>query len=318
MKSFTAFIKKGTIFITGFLVVVLILQAIILFAIRHINVGEFGVLNKLNRGEINADILISGSSRSLKAINPEVIKDMTGLSCYNISSDGSDLGVQLPKLRWYLNRNQKPKYLIQDLSEFGGSISNTIYEPYKYLAYLSDDSLYSGLLKIDKRMRIHKYLYPTNLVYFNFDFYVKLFQELYLSVKKSDFLINGFYPDNSRWSGNMDLFKEEHPNGLIPSLPNEYISYLVDLVHICKENDITLILTVLPYYYLISEDQVKEVDVISFYSSLEDSHTVYLFDYSKGAISEDVNSFYNFTHLNNSGATMLSELLSRDLLEILK
>ena len=317
MKIYIALIKKGTLFIVGFILVVYLLQAIILFAIRSIEVGEFGVLNRVNGGDINAEVLISGSSRALKAINPQVISFYTGLSCYNISSDGSDLGVQIPKLKWYLNRNQKPKYLIQDLSQFGGGISDIIYEPYKYLAYFNDDSLFTGLLKIDKTMWQHKYIYPTNLIYFNFDFYVKLMQEMYHSVKKSDFLINGFYPDNSAWSGNKELFKEEYPNGIISTITDEYRNYMDELVRICNANNITLIMTVLPNFISQSDMNTEGDDVIAYYQSLEDRREVFLFNYANGPISREESNFYNFTHLNMTGATKLSELIAKDLLALL-
>jgi len=317
MKSYIVLIKKGTFFIIGFFLVVFLLQTAILFAIRSITVGDFGVLNRINKGQINAEVLISGSSRALKAVNPQVITERTGLSCYSISSDGSDLGVQIPKLKWYLNRNQKPKYLIQDLSQFGGGISGIIYEPYKYLAYFKDDSLYSGLLKIDRKIWQHKYIYPTNLIYFNFDFYIKLMQELYHSVKKTDFLINGFYPDNSAWSGNMELFKEEYPNGLSSALTDEYREYMLELIRICMAHNITLIITVLPNFISPNDVNSNGVNVIDYYQSFEDENKVFLFDYSDGPVSKDQSNFYNFTHLNMTGAMKLSEYLANDLLELL-
>ena len=58
---------------------------------RNINVGEYGVLNKINEGKINTDILISGSSRALKAVNPEIIKIKTGIKIENRSSNDSTI-----------------------------------------------------------------------------------------------------------------------------------------------------------------------------------------------------------------------------------
>ncbi len=80
------------------------MQLTINYSTKIITVGEYGVLNKINEGKINAKILISGSSRALKGINPKIIEKGTNASCYNIASDGSDLGVQFSKLKWYLSQ----------------------------------------------------------------------------------------------------------------------------------------------------------------------------------------------------------------------
>ena len=106
MRKYSKTIYRTLFFSAGFLVLVFLLQSLILFTVKRINVGEFGVLNKIDRGGINADIIISGSSRAYNGIHPGVIESVTGMSCYNIATNGTDLGVQLPKLKWYLNHNQ--------------------------------------------------------------------------------------------------------------------------------------------------------------------------------------------------------------------
>ena len=76
-----------------------------------------------------------------------MIEKGTGLSCYNISSDGVSVEIQVPKFKLYLNNNRKPKVLVQDVSVLGGHANNTIYQPYKYLPYASDEDFYNGLKK---------------------------------------------------------------------------------------------------------------------------------------------------------------------------
>lgn len=317
MKSNPTLIRKGALFLGGFLLIVFLLNTIVLISIKNIEVGEFGVLNQINKGEIGADILICGSSRSLKAVNPRIVSEITGLKCYNISTDGTDLGVQIPKLRWYLNKNEKPKYIIQDLSQFGGTISETIYEPYKYLAYIKDDSLYAGLKEIDENLWMNKYLYPANLKFYNFDFFVKIFKESVRSFQNKETLIYGYSPDYSNWRGNMDLLKARKPDGVISSLSDKYVEYVAELVDLCETNDIKLIIAVLPNYFQINEINVVEDDVISYYSSLENRETIYFFNYEHSVISEEQSNFYNYMHLNDGGAKKFSKLMSKDLLDIL-
>lgn len=309
-KALISFTKKSLIFIFGFLAIVYILGLAINFTIKRITVGEYGVLNKIDGGEINADIIISGSSRALKAVNPIIIQRETGLTCYNIASDGADLGVQLPKLKWYLNRNKKPKILIQDIAQFGDGISNRIYEPFKYLPYLSDDSLYLGLLKVDQDFWVHKYIFPSNLIYYNFDFYSKLFQESYLTLKEEDNFINGFLPDNSKWSANFELFKKENPGGFEAFISKDYEIYLRELKQLCIEKKIIVLFTVLPMYQKV-QDLTRNKDIaIEFYSGLQDIPHAYYVDLLDSVFTSNKENFYNFNHVNINGANIFSEKLS--------
>lgn len=315
MGKYSKTIYKGIFFVIGFLVIVFILQSVVLFSIKRIDVGEFGVLNKIDQGGINADIIVSGSSRAYKGINPEVIDSVTGMNCFNLATNGTDLGVQLPKLKWYLNHNSKPRIIIQDLSQFGEEISSTIFEPYKYLAYLKDDSLYQGLKRVDKRFWMHKYFFPSNLKYYNFDFYYKLTKELRNSSKGREPLIKGFSPDNSAWRGDLDLLRTKYPEGLPAHLPEDYKSYISELIQLCKTLDIILIIAVLPNYPEISEVISVIDDVGGHYASLQNGEDLLYFDYTESDLSKDKTNFYNHTHLNLLGAGKLSRQLGRDLLE---
>ncbi len=318
MKEFLYFAQKSIYFVIGFLIFVYILDMLIGFSVRKINVGEYGVLNKIDDGAINADILISGSSRALKAINPQIITQETGMSCFNIASDGSDLGVQFPKLKWYLNKNRKPRILIQDVSQFGGEISTTIYEPYKYVFYLSDDSLYYGLKQIDQRIWIHKYLFPSNLLYYNFDFYTRLFSELHQTLLNQDKYINGYLPDNSRWAGNFELFKKERTKGINCYISQENVNYLYELKEYCENQRIILILIVLPNYYRLKEITHNAEEISMFYAKLENIPYVYYLNYVNIELASLEDNFYNFTHLNADGASKFSTKLAADLIAILK
>jgi len=315
MRKYAKTIYKALFFIAGFLVLVFLLQSLILLTVRRINVGEFGVLNNIDSGGINAEIIISGSSRAYNGIHPGVIESVTGMSCYNIATNGTDLGVQLPKLKWYLNHNQKPRVIIQDLSQFGEDISSTIFEPYKYLAFLEDDSLYNGLKRVNKRFWMHKYFYPSNLKYYNLDFYYKLAKEIKNSRKNHDFLINGFSPASSEWRGNLDLLHTKYPDGLPAHLPDEYKRYITELIQFCRSNEIILIIAILPNFVEISEIITVIDDVNAHYATLSDEEDVFYLNYTDSIISQERINFFNHTHLNLSGAEKLSERLGQDLLK---
>ena len=69
-RELLKFTRKSLLFIVGFLIFVFLQQLAINFLVKKIKVGEFGVLNKINEGEINTEILISGTSRAFQSNKP--------------------------------------------------------------------------------------------------------------------------------------------------------------------------------------------------------------------------------------------------------
>lgn len=307
------FIIKSILFLLGFYIIAFIIQSILVLSITNINVGEYGVLNKLVNGKINTDILISGSSRGLKGLNPKIISELTGKSCFNISTDGCGLEIQLPKIKEYFKKNKKPLMVVQEVSPFGGGIAKTIYEPYKYIPYMQEQEIYEGLLKIEPHFWVHKYIYPTNFIYFNFDFYMKLLHQIGISIKGKDYLINGHHPDFSKWSTDFSELKQKRPKGIQASFGENYDDYLNELIELCSRNNVILILVSLPVHYEIFRITQGLNMVKSYYINKSNNRYVYFFDFSNSYISQDNNFFYNHTHLNNEGAIEFSQLLSKDL-----
>ena len=71
--------------------------------------GDYGSLNRMYNGEINADIIFLGSSRTYLHINPEVIQANIGLTAWNLAMDGTNFEQHKFTLEEYLLHNQTPK-----------------------------------------------------------------------------------------------------------------------------------------------------------------------------------------------------------------
>ena len=73
-------------------------------------------IEKMMDGEINADIIVFGSSRSAKSIITSSIADSLGQTAYNLSYNGSNLDFHEFMIRMYLKHNKKGKiYLKMDV-----------------------------------------------------------------------------------------------------------------------------------------------------------------------------------------------------------
>jgi len=268
---------------------------------KQIRIGDFGVLNAINNGIINSAILISGSSRGYVQYSPTIIAQEIGLSCFNISFNASDLGLQVAILRWYLAKNKPPRYLIQNIDIFNSDISPSVYEPFKFIPYLDNRELYHGLLQINRRWCFHKYIPISNLINFGKNFQSKMAQVMFrLILGKGDYLIQGYFPRYNQWISEEyeRKFMLENAAGKCYSISPTYIKYIKELVKICQEHEIQLILVISPEYKKFIELQLNRNDIIKFYLCLSNENNLWLYDYSDSYICSQKKYFYNFTHMN--------------------
>ena len=111
-------VKSGVLRIVLFFVlligVLFLLDAAINTGLRRLTTGPYGVTNRIVQGRVNAEILISGSSRAARHYDPRVIEAVTGRSAFNIGVNGARIDLQLALLKTYLNHNTKPALVIQD------------------------------------------------------------------------------------------------------------------------------------------------------------------------------------------------------------
>ena len=309
------FVQKSFTFITTLLISSLLIQQLVFLIFRKINVGELGVINKIMQGEINSEILICGSSRSFVGIDPQTISKITGLKTFNISLNGSRLGIQLPVLKSYLEHNKKPKILLQEVGFESLTPTQHIFAPYKYLPYLHENELYQGLLKIDPDLWIQKYIPLSNFIYFNTDFQKLFIEDLFLTGKnENDYLKNGYEPHSNAWTINEEKFIGQPQNiYFYQSALDKDI--LLEIIELCKELNIKLVLITTPVYKKIERIKTNSKIMIETYSRIANQYNVSYFNYFNLPMSEEKEYFYNFTHLAKNGAKEFSKILSQDLIK---
>ena len=83
-------------------------DSLITFGLRRVDTAEFGAMNGIVSGRINATVLISGSSRALNHYDPREITRRTGVAAWNIGVNGAQTDMQLAVLETYLRHNTPP------------------------------------------------------------------------------------------------------------------------------------------------------------------------------------------------------------------
>src|SRR3954469_10876547 len=127
--------------------------------LRRIPTGPFGVYNRLMIGDIDAEVLVTGSSRALNGFDPRVIHSETGARAYNIGINGSQTDMQVAVLKTSLRHNPKPALIVHSLDSFSFVTSRSgVWFPGQYMPYLQEDGIYDGLRAVDRDAWKARYL----------------------------------------------------------------------------------------------------------------------------------------------------------------
>jgi hypothetical protein len=296
-----------------------ILDAAIDRGLRRIETSQFGVWNRIVDGSINADIVVSGSSRALVHYDPRIIAQRTGATAFNIGLDGSQTDMQLARLRTYLSHNRKPRLIVHNLDAFSLQTSREeFYEPAQYLPYLDETPIYSAISRI--RPGAWKWRYVPLYGYAVEDLKLTWIRGLLGLVgrhPKEDHIL-GYKPRDERWNEDFERYKAMNPNGVEYAIMADGAAELEALVRLCSAEGIPLILVYSPEYSEVQGMTRNRARIFEHFHILARAFSVPFWDYSSSPISSQKSMFYNSQHLNADGAAVFSrEIASRLASELL-
>jgi hypothetical protein len=289
------------------------LDRLIDFGLQRIAVGEFGVWNRIVQGRINADIIISGSSRALTHYDPRVLQQTTGRSAFNIGLNGSQTDMQLARLKTYLRHNRKPQLVIHNLDAFSLQVTHgEVYDPSQYVPYLDEPALFEALSRVDrmtwKWRHLPLYGYATQDLRLNWMRGLRA----WLVGEPANTHIDGYQPRHSAWTGEFEQFRIRHPNGLRVAVEPAGEQQLDELLSLCAEQNIRVVLSYSPEYLPVQAMTINRAEIMARFDALARRRGAVLLDFSASPISSQQSNFYNSQHLNVDGASAFSqELASR-------
>lgn len=318
MSPIQRVISKGTAFIAIFLVLVLSLDALFMWSLRNLKRGDFGVWNKLVGGEINADILFTGSSRTLVHFDcTAVISILHDKSCFNLGLDASAINFQLPYLRTYLDHNRDPGVIVQGLSVSSLHSTEYIFAPEQYIPYLDNEIMYRHLLSVDDTFWRHKYLPLYSFALYGTSLRKNILASLF-GLKFNYERPNGFRAEDQEWTSAFDRFKQANPDGITYTIEQPAIQNLRILIELAKSQNSDVLLVYTPEYYENYELTLNRDEILDIYRAVAAEYDIEFWDYSDTPITHDKRYFYNSQHLNREGAREFSTMFAHDLSEYLE
>lgn len=289
------------------LLLAIFLNALINSGLRRINTSSFGVSNRIVDGEVNADIVISGSSRALAHYDPRIIHELMGLTAFNIGLNGSQTDMQLARLKTYLRHNKRPFLLIHNLDLFSFQTTHTgVYDPGQYGPYLAEPEIYPALARINPNVWKSRFLplYGYAAEDLQFSWILGVMGFFGWNPPEDHFL--GFRPRDSAWTDDFERFKAMNPNGIRFEIEADGVNEMEKLLRLCKEQGIKVFLVYSPEYLEMQSLTTNRAQVFARFDELSDRFGAPIFDYSGSPISARRKNFINSQHMNADGARTFS------------
>lgn len=300
----------GVVRIVGFFCLValslVLVHQMISAGLRRIKTSAFGVSNKVMNGQVNAEILISGSSRALTHFDPRIIHEKTGRTAFNIGRNGSQTDMQLAYLKAYLDHNAKPSLIIHSLDLYSFVTTREVYDPVQYLPYLRESPIYQALAKINpdqwKSRLLPLYGYAVDDMRFTWLLGIKGV----FGWNPNEDHFDGFKPRYSSWTGDFEHFKKVNPDGVRFEIEPEGVRVMHELADLCQERGIRLLLVYSPVYREMQAFEKNRTEIFAEFEVIRQRYGVTLWDYSDSLICQNQDYFYNSQHLNADGAAVFT------------
>lgn len=269
----------------------------------------FNATTKIFNGTINAELLITGSSKALVQVSPKILDSILNTNSYNIGMDGTPFTPQNARFNIYMQHNKVPKTIIQIVSNGTLSKRPELYEKIIYAPYLNNEEINTLTKKYDS-FSFLDYNIPF-VKYAGFPFIIINGITSFLNFNLNpDKKYKGYLEQDRNWDQSFSNFKINNREGVAIKLDNQTISLFEEYIIKCKQLGINLILVYPPSYYEAQLLLTNRKDIVNYYKELSSTYNVAFLDFSNDCLTSEKKYFYNSQHLNKNGAELFSTKLA--------
>ena len=310
--------KKFILNIIGFSVLAAVLafslDYLVTSGLKKTEVGDFQVWNDIYNSRITGGVVISGSSRAARSINPAILDSTLSINSYNLGNDAYYFYMQYARYQVFAKHNPKPKLIIQT-TDFNtlwntGSTNKVQFAPYK-------DPLLDGFLENvgfkpnELNMPVYRYFSEISAIKLGLFSQLGLDKVLY----KDRIKYKGYQATYEEWN-RRELDNVLNAAGKIKAHNQPEMAVLLDEFFCeCKSNDIQVVMVFVPEYIeaVNATESKNATAVLELYNSLSEKYDFPFLDYSRDSICYNPANFYNALHLNSRGADLFTQKLARDI-----
>jgi len=252
---------------------------------------------------INPEVAVFGSSVALVHFDPTIINSSTGLTCFNFGLDGTPL-IQYKGLLEEFSSFSKSKFVVISIAFDEFANRQQIQEIYKFLPYMNSDRIYKSLYDIDPKTSWRaKYIPFYSFTLLDKYFYSYSTAGLKGTPSKLDpYEINGFVPVDRSW----DAKKQNIAKPFQVEISSKVVAQFKEVIDFLNSKKIRVVLVLSPVYKTGQSMILNLSDVrLQCENLIRGDNTFY--DFTKDSVCENQTYFYNYSHLNRTGAKVFSE-----------
>lgn len=298
------FLKLALFF--GFMVCVDLLCGICFnFMLGHAKGGKTGLSSYIDK-QASEDILIFGSSRAQHHYDPYMIEDSTGFSCLNCGMDGNGIVAAYARFNQILTRH-KPCIVIYDVQP-----------SYDYLVGADNSKYLNAIMPFYDEPFIKEMF--DNLCEWQESFKMKSMFYRFNS-KVIDYVLDNvtyrdYHKGYTAYKGVLSSVNIEKPMIVEKhdiEIDNGRLALIENFIQEAQKNDVRLFFFVSPSYRAPIDPYI--------YTPMEElckKYNVLYKDYGHLDKFDDMTLYQDKGHLNESGARMYTDIVIKEIKEILK
>jgi hypothetical protein len=269
--------------------------------------NDKSTVSEMLYGRDNYDILFIGSSRTKWHVNPRIIDSITKMNSYNAGRFGANIIEINLMLQCYLEKHIPPRLVVADFSVNSFNITdNPIYSPVDYFEYMNNAAVYDVLSKYHERAWLWKHVpfleicEASEIQKAQAVFGLLGKREIHKGYKGYKENGSSYIATASKYDDNFD-FKIDQPG----------LNTLQQLITTCKQNNIQLLFTYSPEFYLLHHK--TEATFFKTLNAVCEKNKIPLLNYRNHEICKRNTFFVDPVHLNTEGATAFSISLAKNI-----
>lgn len=302
-------IKHITTFLLVLVIVLEVIENTAEKLLHETRIDNIGKINALMNHEIDDEVVIWGASTAYNNFDPILFEQKSGLSCFNMGVDGTNIDQYYGLTREHLSYSENCKYAVIVL-EIRSSLSkrSQYYNLHNWAHHFEKENIYENLKDIDPyfsfKCRYIPYYRVTAYDKHGFSYIKKN-----LFSNKQDYLPR----KGCLLHDSINIYKSRHTEQFSHVIDARAKKKLFETIKGYKRRSIMPIIVVSPCY---SDGLDLIQNINEFYEVINECHLngAKILDYLKPEFHNDPTCFKDNTHLNAKGARILTEMLAKDIM----
>lgn len=260
--------------------------------------------SKIVNEQLDADLVIMGSSRAWVQYSPALLDSILQINTYNMGIDGSGLNRQIIRYEVYDHyQAKKPKYIVLNVDYFSANEWSYGYEREQFFPYMWDSYMRKEIQKVEPMSWGERYM-PV----YRYVTYKGLYNVLYEQPLEAK-TYKGYMGQDRPWEAKAyEELTTFHFNA------DERVMAMFDqFLEERKAEGIQVIFCYAPMYIGFTNKVENLEEFFACYKEYAERYDIPILDYSYHELSMDTAYFYNASHLNRVGAEIFSTQLAHDL-----